>query len=79
MPLEDHLLVSEEFSAELLTLDDALSRLTAADARLGRIVECRFFGGLTVEETGQALGISAPTVKRDWRVARAWLAQSLTA
>jgi len=79
VPLEDHLLVSEEFSAELLTLDDALSRLTAADARLGRIVECRFFGGLTVEESAEALGVSPATVKRGWTTARAWLYQQLTA
>lgn len=78
VPLEDHLLVSEEYSAELLALDDALSRLSAADERLGRIVECRFFGGLTVEESAEALGISPATVKRGWTTARAWLYQQLT-
>ena len=62
---------------ELVALDDALVRLEALDGRLARIVELRFFGGLSVEETADALGISARTVKRDWRTARAFLFQAV--
>jgi RNA polymerase sigma-70 factor (ECF subfamily) len=58
---------------DVLALDDALARLTAIDAQQGRIVELRFFGGLTVEETAQVLGISPATVKREWRLAKVWL------
>jgi RNA polymerase sigma-70 factor, ECF subfamily len=73
VPLEEPLLVAEEQSDELLALDEALERLAQFDARQSRVVELRFFGGLTVEETAEALGMSAKTVKRDWSVARAWL------
>jgi RNA polymerase sigma-70 factor (ECF subfamily) len=62
---------------DLEAVDEALTRLAAIDARQARIVELRFFGGLNVEETAAALGISAATVKRDWSVARAWLAREL--
>lgn len=62
---------------QLIQLEEALRELEQIDARRAQIVECRFFGGLTVEETGEALGISPATVKRDWRVARAWLAQAI--
>jgi RNA polymerase sigma factor (TIGR02999 family) len=58
---------------QLLTLDDALNRLAALNAQQSRIIELRFFGGLTVEETAEVLGISPATVKREWRTARAWL------
>lgn len=58
---------------DLELLDDALSRLAQLDPRQSRIVEMRYFGGLTVEETAAALGVSPRTVKRDWTVARAWL------
>lgn len=61
----------------LLGLHDALERLEQQDARAARVVDCRFFGGLEVEETATALGISTATVKRDWRMARAWLAREL--
>lgn len=64
---------------DLLALDGALGALERLDARAARVVECRFFAGLTVEETADALGLSAPTVKRDWRAARAWLARELAA
>lgn len=57
----------------LLELDEALVRLSALDARQARVVECRFFGGLTEEETAAALGVSVRTAKRDWQKARAWL------
>jgi RNA polymerase sigma factor (TIGR02999 family) len=64
---------AEEHSDALVALDDALRRLEELDPRQSRVVECRFFGGLTIEETAAALGISARTVKRDWQVAQAWL------
>ena len=67
-----------EGHAEILTdLDDALRRLEQADPRLGEVVECRFFGGLTIEDTAKALGTSPATVKRDWALARAWLYREL--
>jgi RNA polymerase sigma factor (TIGR02999 family) len=62
---------------ELLALDEALDRLAALDERLARIVELRFFGGLSVEETAEAVGASPRTVKRDWRKARAFLFDAL--
>ena len=62
---------------ELLELDDALERLAAVNERYGRVVECRFFGGMSVEETAEALGTSPATVKRDWTLARAWLNREL--
>jgi len=58
-------------------LDDALTRLSALDAELARVVEVRFFGGLSIEETAEALGISPATVKRRWTLAKAWLARDL--
>jgi RNA polymerase sigma-70 factor (ECF subfamily) len=73
VPLEESLLLTDEQSDELMALDEALERLAQFDARQSRVVELRFFGGLTVEETAEALSISPKTVKRDWRVARAWL------
>ncbi|MEM1270179.1 MAG: sigma-70 family RNA polymerase sigma factor [Bacteroidota bacterium] len=66
--------VKQEHSFEnIIALDDALKQLEAVNERACRIVECRFFGGLTVDETAEALGISPATVARDWRMARAWL------
>src|ERR1700674_1153995 len=73
VPLEEPLLLTEDQSDELLALNDALERLGQIDARQSRVVEMRFFGGLTVEETADAMSISPKTVKRDWTVARAWL------
>jgi RNA polymerase sigma factor (TIGR02999 family) len=64
---------------ELLTLHEALDSLAAAAPRQARVVECRFFGGLSVEETASALGISEKTVKRDWAVAQAWLQRRMEA
>ena len=61
----------------LVALDDALDELAKVDERLCRVVECRFFGGLTDEETGETLGVTARTVRRDWVKAKAWLAQAL--
>lgn len=68
---------SEERTEELLALDEALERLELMDARHARVVECRFFGGLTIEETAETLGVSPVTVARDWRMARAWLMDAL--
>lgn len=68
---------SDKQSEMLLDLDAALHRLHAVDPRLSGVVECRFFGGLSIEDTAQALGTSSATVKRDWAVARAWLYREL--
>ena len=68
---------SDEQSDQLSELDDALRRLESVDPRLSEVVECRFFGGLTIEETAAALDISPVTVKRDWSLARAWLFRDL--
>jgi RNA polymerase sigma factor (TIGR02999 family) len=67
-----------EDSDALVALDEALQRLEAVDRRQGDVVECRFFGGLTVEETATALGISTRTVKRDWSLAQAWLHREMS-
>ena len=66
-----------EAPSQILAIDSALQRLALLDARQARVVELRFFGGLTVEETARAEGISEKTVKRDWAMARAWLANEL--
>lgn len=73
VPFEEPLLLNQVQSDELLAVDEALARLARFDPRQSRVVELRFFGGLTVEETAEALDISPKTVKRDWSVARAWL------
>jgi len=73
VPLEEPCLVSDENSEQLVALHEALERLAHVDARQSRVVELRFFGGLTVDETAEALGLSAKTVAREWRLARAWL------
>ena len=71
--LEDALPFSPERPDQLVALDEALSRLAGFDPRQARIVELRFFGGLTESETAEVLGVSSRTVKRDWSVAKAWL------
>jgi RNA polymerase sigma factor (TIGR02999 family) len=76
-PLDDAVAMAVSRGDELLALDEALDRLTAVNERYGRVVECRFFGGLSVEETAEALGTSPATVKRDWTMARAWLNREL--
>jgi RNA polymerase sigma-70 factor (ECF subfamily) len=75
---EETAIVSEERAAELIALDDALSDLAAFDLSKSRIVELRFFGGLTNEEVGEVLGISLRTVEREWRKARAWLRRAIS-
>ena len=77
--LEDALVADPGASVDLLALDGALSALAAFDARQAHIVELRFFGGLTVEETAETMGVSPATVKRDWTLARAWLKRELGA
>ena len=71
--LEDAAVPFSARSIELIALDDALCQLAAIDARQSSIVELRFFGGLTEEETAEILGISPRTVRREWTIARAWL------
>jgi len=73
LSLDEAIISSEEKNPDLLTLHEALNNLTAIDAQQSRVVELRVFGGLTVEETAEALGISARTVKREWAMAKAWL------
>jgi RNA polymerase sigma factor (TIGR02999 family) len=73
LPLEEALAFTPEHSEDLLKLDEALDRLSKLDPRQGRIVELRFFGGLSVEETSRFLNVSPITVKRDWAVAKVWL------
>ena len=74
----DAMVLVEGRSEELIDLDSALARLTALDERQARIVECRFFGGMSIEETAEALQLSPATVKRDWTLARAWLNRELS-
>jgi len=76
--LDENANFTHERASELLALDDALQRLARMDERKSRIVELRYFGGLTVEETAQVLGISDKTVMRDWNLAKAWLYRELT-
>src|ERR1017187_3006965 len=71
--LEDVSLFAKNRAPEVLSVDESLNRLAVIDARLVQVVELRFYGGLTVEETAEALHVSPKTVKRDWNVARAWL------
>ncbi len=73
IPIDEALVFAPEQSLELVKLDEALERLTKLDPRQGKIVELRFFGGLTVEQAADLLGISPKTVKRDWSMAKAWL------
>jgi RNA polymerase sigma factor (TIGR02999 family) len=77
LPLNEALVLSPEHSEHLVRLDEALEHLSKLDARQSQIVELRFFGGLSVEETAEFLDISPKTVKRDWAVARVWLHREL--
>lgn len=71
--LDEALIFSEQQAAELLAVDDSLNQLAKIDPRQAKVVEMRFFGGLSVEEAAEVLGVSPKTVKRDWSVAKAWL------
>jgi RNA polymerase sigma factor (TIGR02999 family) len=77
VPLEAVQLAAEDRADVLLALDDALERLKQLDGRQAQVVECRFFGGMTEEETAEALGIGLRTAKRDWAKARSWLYQEI--
>ena len=77
LPLEDAILVSRAPDVALLDLDRALHALAHVDDRKARVIEMRFFGGMTVEETAEAMGVSTDTVKREWRVAKLWLLRAL--
>jgi RNA polymerase sigma factor (TIGR02999 family) len=78
VPLADVDLASHPAGIDLLDLDLALTKLEALDPRKSRVAELRFFGGLSLEETGRVLDLSVATVERDWQFARAWLYQALT-
>lgn len=79
LALEEDSLAAVTRADEMLELDEALSRLADLDPRLAQVVECRFFAGLTEEETANAVGITARTVRRDWTKAKGWLSRELSA
>jgi RNA polymerase sigma factor (TIGR02999 family) len=82
LPLEEATLflpAAAEKSVDLVALDEALTRLAQFDPRQARVVELRYFSGLSIDETAEVLGVSNPTVRRDWSLARAWLHGQLTA
>jgi RNA polymerase sigma factor (TIGR02999 family) len=79
LALEEGMVPAEERAEALLAVDEALTRLSEHDAGLAQVVECRFFGGLTEDETAEATGSSVRTVQRQWRRAKAWLYQELCA
>jgi RNA polymerase sigma factor (TIGR02999 family) len=78
VPLDEAMIVSAERAADVVALDDALKRLAEIDQRQSQIVELRFFGGLSIEETAEVLGVSPGTVMRDWTLAKAWLRRAIT-
>jgi RNA polymerase sigma-70 factor, ECF subfamily len=79
IPIDDALVGVRTPGVDVVALDEALACLSEADPRKGRVVELRYFGGLSVEETAEALRISPETAKRDWKMAKAWLLRELTA
>lgn len=79
VPLEESAVAVDDYASELLELDEALSALEARSPRQAAVVECRYFAGMSVTETADALGVSARTVKSDWAMARAWLFDELRA
>ena len=78
VPLEAAGEVFAKRAAEVVAIDDAVKTLSAVDERKGRIVELRFFGGLSIEETADVLGVSAGTIMRDWTLAKAWLKREVS-
>jgi RNA polymerase sigma-70 factor (ECF subfamily) len=78
VPLDEAMIVSEERAADVVALDDALKVLAEFDHRQSRIVELRFFGGLSIEETAEVLEVSPGTVMRDWTLAKAWLRREIS-
>ena len=79
VPIDSVILAAQDRPAEIIALDEALTKLERLSERQARVVECRFFAGMSVEETGEAIGISPATVKREWTVARAFLNRELGA
>ena len=77
MALDEAMIISQERAAEVVALDEALDQLAEIDPRQSRIVEMRFFGGLTIEETAEVLSLSPATIKREWSTAKAWLYHEL--
>jgi RNA polymerase sigma factor (TIGR02999 family) len=77
IPLDEALVISAEPQIDLVSLEQALTRLGETDLRKSKVVEMRFFGGLTIEQTAEVLQISPETVTRDWNMARAWLLREL--
>lgn len=75
---DESLFLSEDASPDLVALDDALNRLADVDQRKSQVVELRFFGGLTAEETAKVLSVSEETVKRDWKLAKLWLLREMS-
>jgi RNA polymerase sigma factor (TIGR02999 family) len=78
VPLDEVVLAAPEQDLDVLALDEALQALAAVDERKSRVVELRHFGGLSVEETAEVLGVSVETVARDWRLAKVWLLRELS-
>ena len=76
--LDEALIVSEKRSAEVVALDEALKQLSEFDVRKSQIVELRFFGGLSIDETAEVLNVSPGTIMRDWTLAKAWLRREMT-
>jgi RNA polymerase sigma factor (TIGR02999 family) len=76
--LDETMALADRVNLDVLDLDRALTELSEVDGQQSRIVELRFFGGLTIEDTSEVLGVSPATVKRDWLVARAWLLRAMT-
>ena len=80
LPIDEEILVvSNDSSDQLLALDDALHALADMDPNKAKIVELRYFGGLSIEETAEVMGVSVPTINRQWRMAKAWLYGQLAA
>jgi RNA polymerase sigma factor (TIGR02999 family) len=78
LTLDEAIVLAPQVDIDVVALDRALTELSELDARQSRIVELRFFGGLTIEDTSEVLGISPATVKRDWITARAWLHRAIS-
>lgn len=78
LPLEEAMIVSQGREVNLVALDEALERLAVIDPQQSRVVELRFFSGLSVEETAEVLGVSPRTITRDWNVAKAWLRREIS-
>ena len=78
LPLDEGLVFSPEKSAALIALDEGLNELAKFDSRKARIVELRYFGGMSVEEVSEVLGVHPNTVMRDWSLAKVWLKREIT-